>query len=105
MIYFPSFIRSLSRCVKYDAKGGKSRSTFCKVSGKMATLCLVRISICSFVICLYLFTDDRFIMKQVKSIEISSFEPFALHYLKHVTKALEEKVRGRNACTWPSVPI
>ena len=31
-------------------------------------------------------------MKQVKSIEISSFELFAPHYLQHVTKALEEKV-------------
>ena len=30
------FIRSLSRCVKFDAKGGKSRSTFCKVIGKLA---------------------------------------------------------------------
>lgn len=30
------FIHSLARCVKYDAKGGKSRSTFCKVIGKSA---------------------------------------------------------------------
>ena len=29
------FIRSLARCVKYDAKGGKSRSTFCKVAGRV----------------------------------------------------------------------
>ena len=29
------FIRSLSRCVKFDAKGGKSRSTFCKVIGTL----------------------------------------------------------------------
>ena len=28
-----SFICSLSRCIKYDAKGGKSRSAFCKVAG------------------------------------------------------------------------
>ncbi|XP_064389208.1 1-phosphatidylinositol 3-phosphate 5-kinase-like [Halichondria panicea] len=62
-----SFICSLSHCIKYDAKGGKSRSAFCKVA------------------------DDRFILKQVKSIEISSFELFAPHYLKHVTKALEDK--------------
>jgi hypothetical protein len=36
--------------------------------------------------------DDRFIMKHIKSIEISSFEQFAPHYLEHVNKALEEKV-------------
>ena len=27
------YVRSLARCIKYDAKGGKSRSTFCKVAG------------------------------------------------------------------------
>ena len=36
--------------------------------------------------------DDRFIMKHIKSIEISSFEQFAPRYLEHVNKALEEKV-------------
>ena len=36
--------------------------------------------------------DDRFIMKHIKSIEISSFEQFAPHYLEHVNRALEEKV-------------
>ena len=36
--------------------------------------------------------DDRFIMKHIKPIEISSFEQFAPHYLEHVNKALEEKV-------------
>ena len=29
------FIRSLARCIKYDAKGGKSRSAFCKVAGRI----------------------------------------------------------------------
>ena len=37
-LIFPSgevrFVRSLARCVKYDAKGGKSRSMFCKVAGE-----------------------------------------------------------------------
>ena len=27
-------MRSLTRCVKYEAKGGKSRSAFCKVAGR-----------------------------------------------------------------------
>ena len=43
-------------------------------------------------ILLYAHTDDRFIMKHIKTIEISSFEQFAPHYLQHVNKALEEKV-------------
>ena len=29
------FIRSLSRCVKFDVKGGKSRSTLCKLIGEI----------------------------------------------------------------------
>ena len=42
---FPSgedrYIRSLARCVKYEAKGGKSRSTFCKVAGRWT--CLLKV--------------------------------------------------------------
>lgn len=34
------FIRSLTRCVKFEAKGGKSRSAFCKVAGKNVITCL-----------------------------------------------------------------
>ena len=37
--------------------------------------------------------DDRFILKQIKSVEISFFEQFAPHYFEHVNRALEEKVR------------
>ena len=29
------FIRSLARCVKWQARGGKSGSSFCKVVGKL----------------------------------------------------------------------
>ncbi len=38
--------------------------------------------------------DDRFILKQVKAIEISAFEDFAPRYLDYISKALEEKVRN-----------
>jgi len=31
------FIRSLARCVKWEAKGGKSGSSFCKVVGMFIT--------------------------------------------------------------------
>ena len=42
---------------------------------------------------LYLDTDDRFILKQIKSIEISAFEDFAPRYLEYINKALDETVR------------
>lgn len=37
-------------------------------------------------------SDDRFILKQIKSVEISSFEQIAPLYFEHVTKALEDGV-------------
>ena len=37
-------------------------------------------------------TDDQFIMKQIKAVEISSFEQIAPHYFEHITTALESKV-------------
>jgi hypothetical protein len=39
------------------------------------------------------FADDRFILKQIKSIEISAFEDFAPRYLDYINKALDETVR------------
>ena len=36
--------------------------------------------------------DDRFIMKQIKTVEISSFEQIAPLYFDHITTALENKV-------------
>ncbi|XP_065919768.1 1-phosphatidylinositol 3-phosphate 5-kinase-like isoform X3 [Dysidea avara] len=60
------FIRSLARCVKWQAKGGKSGSSFCKV------------------------VDDRFILKQMKRPEVDSFVEFANDYFKHLRRALDE---------------
>lgn len=40
----------------------------------------------------YVGTDDRFIMKQIKNVEISSFEQTAPLYFEHITSALENKV-------------
>ncbi|XP_025088502.1 1-phosphatidylinositol 3-phosphate 5-kinase-like [Pomacea canaliculata] len=61
------FIRSLSRCKPWDAKGGKSGSAFCKTD------------------------DDRLIMKQMSSMEVESFEKFGPQYFQYVTKAHTEK--------------
>ena len=62
------------------------------VYGKSACFTKLVQCIYKYGIILHNFTDDRFIMKHIKPIEISSFEQFAPHYLEHVNKALEEKV-------------
>ncbi|XP_076460083.1 1-phosphatidylinositol 3-phosphate 5-kinase-like isoform X2 [Babylonia areolata] len=61
------FIRSLSRCKPWEARGGKSGSAFCKTD------------------------DDRFIMKQMSSMEADSFEKFGPHYFHYITKACTDK--------------
>ncbi|KAL5726683.1 1-phosphatidylinositol-3-phosphate 5-kinase [Ranunculus cassubicifolius] len=58
------FIRSLSRCNRWNAQGGKSNVYFAK----------------SF--------DDRFIIKQVTKTELDSFEEFAPQYFKYLTESL-----------------
>lgn len=54
------FIRSLSRCQRWNAQGGKSNVYFAKS------------------------LDDRFIIKQVKKTELDSFEEFAPQYFKYL---------------------
>lgn len=36
------------------------------------------------------FTDDRFILKQMSKIEVQDFNEFAPHYFQYVAKAYEE---------------
>ncbi len=54
------FVRSLTRCVPWAAKGGKSGSNFCKT------------------------VDDRFILKQMSRFEMQSFLDFGPHYFNHL---------------------
>lgn len=62
------FIRSLSRCKMWDAKGGKSGSKFCKTD------------------------DQRFILKQMSGAEIDVFEKFGPEYFTYMRKSyLEQK--------------
>ncbi|KAK6165394.1 hypothetical protein SNE40_022328 [Patella caerulea] len=61
------FIRSLSRCKLWEAKGGKSGSTFCKTD------------------------DDRFILKQMSGMEVESFEKFGPQYFTYISKSFTEK--------------
>jgi 1-phosphatidylinositol-3-phosphate 5-kinase len=59
------YIASLSRCKKWDAKGGKSNSFFAKT------------------------LDDRFIIKEIKRTEFESFVKFAPHYFKYMNESFE----------------
>ncbi|KAJ9135799.1 hypothetical protein P3X46_032935 [Hevea brasiliensis] len=58
------FVRSLSRCQRWSAQGGKSNVYFAKS------------------------LDERFIIKQVKKTELESFEEFASEYFKYLTDSL-----------------
>uniref|UniRef100_A0A5B7AAL3 1-phosphatidylinositol-3-phosphate 5-kinase n=1 Tax=Davidia involucrata TaxID=16924 RepID=A0A5B7AAL3_DAVIN len=58
------FIRSLSRCKKWGAQGGKSNVFFAKT------------------------LDDRFIIKQVTKTELESFIKFAPAYFKHLSESI-----------------
>lgn len=57
------YIRSLSRCFTWLARGGKSGSSFCKTQ------------------------DDRFILKQMSRYEVQSFNEFAPRYFGYITSA------------------
>ncbi|XP_010552722.1 PREDICTED: putative 1-phosphatidylinositol-3-phosphate 5-kinase FAB1C isoform X2 [Tarenaya hassleriana] len=58
------FVRSLSRCQRWRAQGGKSNVYFAKS------------------------LDERFIIKQVIKTELESFEEFAPEYFKYLTDSL-----------------
>lgn len=58
------FVRSLSRCRRWSAQGGKSNVYFAKS------------------------LDERFIIKQVTKTELDSFADFALEYFKYLTHSL-----------------
>ncbi|GAB4849986.1 hypothetical protein Ancab_029285 [Ancistrocladus abbreviatus] len=61
------FVRSLSRCKKWGAQGGKSNVFFAKT------------------------LDDRFIIKQVTKTELESFIKFGHGYFKYLTESISTK--------------
>ncbi|KAK6931003.1 Phosphatidylinositol-4-phosphate 5-kinase, core [Dillenia turbinata] len=61
------FVRSLSRCRRWSAQGGKSNVYFAKS------------------------LDERFIIKQVTKTELESFEDFAPQYFKYLTDSLNSR--------------
>ncbi|KAG0346509.1 1-phosphatidylinositol-3-phosphate 5-kinase [Podila humilis] len=62
-----SYIQSLARCMKWDATGGKSGSSFLKTR------------------------DDRFIVKQLSKVELEAFIKFAPHYFQYMHQAIYQK--------------
>ncbi|KAJ1258876.1 hypothetical protein BS78_10G109300 [Paspalum vaginatum] len=58
------YIRSLSRCKRWSAQGGKSNAYFAKT------------------------LDDRFVIKQVTRTELDSFEDYAVEYFKYLTESV-----------------
>ncbi|KAJ3592606.1 hypothetical protein NHX12_007733 [Muraenolepis orangiensis] len=61
------FVRSLSHCANWQARGGKSGAVF------------------------YATEDDRFILKQMPRLEVQSFLDFAPHYFTYITGAVQQK--------------
>ncbi|XP_031441107.1 1-phosphatidylinositol 3-phosphate 5-kinase isoform X3 [Clupea harengus] len=61
------FVRSLSHCVNWQARGGKSGAVF------------------------YATEDDRFILKQMPRLEVQSFLDFAPHYFTYISGAAQQK--------------
>ncbi|XP_046903697.1 1-phosphatidylinositol 3-phosphate 5-kinase isoform X5 [Hypomesus transpacificus] len=61
------FVRSLSHCINWQARGGKSGAVF------------------------YATEDDRFILKQMPRLEVQSFLDFAPHYFTYITGAVQQK--------------
>lgn len=65
------YIVSLSRCMNWDAKGGKSKSFFAKT------------------------LDERFIIKEIKKTELEAFLGFSSLYFKHMRESFES---GSQTC-------
>ena len=61
------YVRSLSRCKKWGAQGGKSKVFFAKT------------------------LDDRFIIKQVTKTELESFMKFAPEYFKYLSESISTR--------------
>lgn len=65
------YIGSLSRCINWNAKGGKSKSFFAKT------------------------LDDRLIIKEIKRTEYDSFMKFAPEYFKYINQSFD---MGNQTC-------
>lgn len=90
------FIESLSRCKNWNAKGGKSGSTWAKTLDDRYHSLMCQASL----------TCNRFVLKQVSRIELDSFIEFAPLYFEYICKSFFHKVCVNLYCvlTNPKVP-
>jgi 1-phosphatidylinositol-3-phosphate 5-kinase len=77
-------IESLARCIKWDARGGKSGSAFLKTRGTSLLKYDIRV--------LTHLTDDRFIAKEISRAELQTMETFAPSYFDYMSSALTANV-------------
>lgn len=62
-----AFVRSICKSIKWEARGGKSGSKFCKT------------------------LDDRFVLKEMSKQDVTIFENFAPNYFVHFNKCLQAR--------------
>jgi 1-phosphatidylinositol-3-phosphate 5-kinase len=68
------YVQSLSRCVKWDSSGGKSKSAFLKTLGMSHSRGQLTI-------------DDRLVVKQMSRYEMDAFVKFAPAYFEYMSQA------------------
>ena len=81
-----NMVESLSRCVKWNASGGKSGSAFLKTQGKLFSknykeCCSSKSR-----------QDDRFIAKELSKPELQTMETFAPAYFDYMSSAIHANV-------------
>ncbi len=81
-----SLVESLSRCVKWNASGGKSGSAFLKTRG-LGLVYSYRSHTDTRIL------DDRFIAKELSKFEVQTMESFAPAYFDYMSSAVSAKVR------------
>lgn len=86
-----AFIRSLSKSVRWEARGGKSGSKFCKTMGKKSnsSIKLDSLRLLSLFFPFFWNTDDRFVLKEMTKNDTSKFEYFAPNYFDYINQCFQ----------------
>jgi hypothetical protein len=80
-----SLVESLTRCVKWNASGGKSGSAFLKTRGQNQRYRYRTHG-------LTILADDRFIAKEISKAELQTMETFAPAYFEYMSSAVTANV-------------
>jgi 1-phosphatidylinositol-3-phosphate 5-kinase len=87
------YIESLSRCVKWTSRGGKSGAVFLKTKGKyMCVLPADTLLETHLNILIVVMLDDRLIIKQLQRAETDALLRFAPSYFEYMADAFSNKV-------------